>query len=51
MTSDYATPRWLVAVAEELETIARDVRTTGRERAAREAARLRRMADILEQRI
>lgn len=46
-----ATPRWLMALGEELDAAAFTIKRTGRQDAPHIAARLRRIADILEQRI
>lgn len=48
--SDYAAPRWMIAIGEELDCVARDVKqSSGNTR--KNAERLRRLADILEQKI
>ena len=49
--SDHATPRWIVAQAEELDCVSHELKQRGRESVVKLAARLRRVADTLEQRI
>jgi len=46
--SDYATPRYVIAIAEELDVISCNLKQRGPENVRRQAERLRRLADILE---
>ena len=48
--TDESTPRWLMAVAEELDELALFIKRYGRQDACHCATRLRNLADIVEQR-
>ncbi len=48
--SDHATPRHVLSLAEMIHLVAYNVEKRGREDATLDAAQLRRIADILDQR-